>query len=147
MIAVTGAFAAEAPIPPLPENVILQRDVEYGRAGERSLKLDLFLPKQPHETPLPVIVFIHGGGWAKRDKSDAQRHVPPYVASGNYIGASIGYRLTGEALWPAQLYDCKVAIRWLKANAKQYNIDPQRIGVWVLRRADNWPICWAPPAT
>ncbi len=60
----TRALAAEQPIPPLPENVILQRDVEYGKAGDRSLKLDLFLPKEPPKTPLPVIVFIHGGGWA-----------------------------------------------------------------------------------
>ena len=64
LISATGVVAAELPIPPLPENVVLQSDVEYGKAGERSLKLDLFLPKQPHETPLPVIVFIHGGGWA-----------------------------------------------------------------------------------
>ncbi len=126
----TAAFAAEQPIPPLPDNVILERDVEYGKAGDRSLKLDLFLPKETPKTALPLIVFIHGGGWAARDKTDAQRHVPPYVASGNYIGASIGYRLTGVAQWPAQIYDCKAAIRWLKANAKKYNIDPERIGVW-----------------
>ena len=130
IISVARVFAAEQPIPPLPDNVILERDMEYGRAGEVSLKLDLLLPKESPKAPLPAIVFIHGGGWAARDKSDALRHVPQYVASGNYIGASIGYRLTGVAKWPAQIHDCKAAIRWLKANAKKYNIDPERIGVW-----------------
>ena len=51
------------------------------------------------------------------------------VESGEYIGASVGYRLSDEAIWPAQLHDCKAAIRWLRANAKKYNLDPDRIGV------------------
>ena len=56
--------------------------------------------------------------------------VAPYVQTGDYAGASIGYRLSGEAIWPAQIHDCKAAVRWLKAHAKEHNLDPDRIAVW-----------------
>jgi len=59
-----------------------------------------------------------------------QRLLLPFGASGKYFCASVGYRLTGEAIWPAQIHDCKAAIRWLRANAKKYNLDPEQIGVW-----------------
>lgn len=114
----------------IPENVIVERDVVYGNAGNRPLKLDLVLPKEKSDSPRPLIVFIHGGGWFSGNKSVDVRRVLPFVASGNYVGASVDYRLSGEAVWPAQIHDCKAAIRWLRANAKKYNIDPERIGVW-----------------
>ncbi len=113
-----------------PENVTIHRDVVYGDAGERPLMLDLVLPKESSEQPRPLIVFIHGGGWRGGDKAGGVGRVLPFVASGNYAGASIGYRLSGEATWPAQIHDCKAAIRWLRANAEKYSIDPDRIGVW-----------------
>jgi acetyl esterase/lipase len=113
-----------------PENVIVQRDIVYGDAGGRPLKLDLVLPKEKSGTPLPLIVFIHGGGWRGGDKAGGVGRVTPFVASGNYVGATVGYRLSGEAIWPAQIHDCKAAIRWLRAHAEKYNIDPERIGVW-----------------
>jgi acetyl esterase/lipase len=128
-ISITAAPYVEPPIGPVP-GVVVERDVEYGKAGDRSLKLDLFLPAETPKEPLPLVVFIHGGGWNARDKTDGHRHVPPLVASGKYIGATIDYRLAGEAKWPAQLYDCKAAIRWLKANAVKYHINPEKIGVW-----------------
>ncbi len=110
-------------------HVEITRDVEYGRAGERSLKLDLFQPKQPAADKLPAIVWIHGGGWRTGSKLSGGRLLP-LVASGNYVGVSVGYRLSGEAIWPAQIHDCKAAIRWVRANAETYDIDPDRIGVW-----------------
>lgn len=116
--------------PRVPDSVVVERDVQYGKAGERPLKLDLVLPRKSSEKPLPAIVFIHGGGWRAGDKAGGVWNVMRFVASGNYVGASVGYRLTGEAIWPAQVHDCKAAIRWLKANAKKYNLDPNRIGVW-----------------
>jgi len=116
--------------PRLPDSVVVERDVQYGKAGERPLKLDLVLPRKSSEKPLPAIVFIHGGAWRAGDKAGGVWNVIRFVASGNYVGASVGYRLTGEAIWPAQIHDCKAAIRWLKANAKKYNLDPNRIGVW-----------------
>ncbi len=114
----------------IPDSVTVERDVVYGDADGRPLKLDLVLPKAKSEKPLPLIVFIHGGGWRNGDKAGGVGRVIPFVATGNYAGASVGYRLSGEATWPAQIHDCKAAIRWLKANASQYQIDPERIGVW-----------------
>ena len=114
----------------IPDNVTIERDVVYGDAGGRPLKLDLVLPKEKSDKPRPLIVFIHGGGWRNGDKAGGVGRVIPFVATGNYVGASVGYRLSGEAIWPAQIHDCKAAIRWLKANADKYQIDPERIGVW-----------------
>lgn len=113
-----------------PELAIIQRDIEYGRAGDRPLKLDLVRPKQPKADRLPVVVMIHGGGWQRGDKSRALNGVAILAARGDYVGVAVGYRLSGEAKWPAQIHDCKAAIRWLRANAGKFGIDPDRIGVW-----------------
>ena len=115
--------------PRQPRNVKITRDVEYGRAGERSLKLDLYQPAKPAAEKLPVIVWIHGGGWRGGNKSSGSNLVR-FVETGNYVGVSVGYRLSGEAVWPAQIHDCKAAIRWVRANAEEYGIDPDRIGLW-----------------
>ena len=112
----------------IPENVEFEENVEYGRAGDRSLVLDLARPKKASAKPRPVVVWIHGGGWVYGNKSISR--VLPFVASGDYVGVAIGYRLSREAIWPACIHDCKAAIRWLKANARKYNIDPERIGVF-----------------
>lgn len=109
--------------------VSVRRDVEYGRAGARSLKLDVYEPSRRSGEPLPVIVWIHGGGWRGGSKASGTRLVS-FVASGEYVGVSVGYRLSGESLWPAQIHDCKAAIRWIRSNAKQLKINPDRIGVW-----------------
>lgn len=114
----------------VPDSVTIERDVVYGDAGGRPLKLDLVLPKAASDKPRPLVVFIHGGGWRNGDKAGGVSRVVPFVATGNYVGASVGYRLSGEAIWPAQIHDCKAAIRWLRANAGKYGIDPERIGVW-----------------
>jgi len=108
----------------------IERNVQYGSAGDRPLLLDIVRPKQPAKGPLPVICFIHGGGWVGGNKQGGVPLLAPLAATGNYFCVSVGYRLTGEAPWPAQIYDCKAAIRWLRANAKKYDIDPERIGVW-----------------
>jgi len=111
------------------KNVQITRDVEYGKAGERSLKLDVYRPTKPAGEKLPCIVWIHGGGWRGGNKSSGG-HIARLVGTGNYVGASVGYRLSGEAVWPAQIHDCKAAIRYIRANAKELGIDPDRIGVW-----------------
>lgn len=122
---------AKAAPRPLPDTVVLEPDIEYGRAGERSLKLDLLRPKAESAEPMPVIAFIHGGGWQGGDKAGPIRtQLVPFAAGGKYLCVSIGYRLSGEATWPAQIHDCKAAIRWLRANAKKYNLNPDKIGVW-----------------
>ncbi len=105
------------------------RDVVYGRAGKRDLHLDLYRPKRPAAEKLPVVVWIHGGGWRAGDKSSGKAILPHFVRTGRYVAVAVEYRLTTEATWPAQIHDCKAAIRWLRATGAQYGIDPQRIGV------------------
>lgn len=114
----------------LPMTIDTQRDIPYAGTNNPRHKLDLYLPKtRSSDQPLPVVVFIHGGAWQGGDKRDGAGTLSPLVASGDFIGVSVGYRLSGEAIWPAQIHDCKAAIRWIKGNAKKYNLDPERIGV------------------
>ena len=112
----------------LPDNVVMEPDLEYGRAGERSLKLDLLRPKDQGDKVLPVVVAIHGGGWQGGSKEAFRGLAASFAATGNYAAVSVGYRLTGEAIWPAQIHDCKAAIRWVRANAGKYQFDETRIG-------------------
>jgi acetyl esterase/lipase len=109
----------------LPAQVL--RDLEYARVGARSLRLDLYLPQRTAGARLPVVVWIHGGGWRGGDKA---RTRAPEVLGEGYVVASIGYRLSHEATFPAQIHDCKAAIRWLRAHADRYGLDPERIGAW-----------------
>lgn len=112
------------------ENVNAQADIEYAKAGEVSLKLDVYTPKAESQQPRPCVVWIHGGGWQGGNKSGGAGRVVPLVSMGDYVGASVGYRLTDVASWPAQIHDCKAAIRFLRANAAKYGIDANKIGVW-----------------
>jgi acetyl esterase/lipase len=105
------------------------RDVEYGTGGGRPLKLHLVKPKSPPQEPMPVVVYIHGGAWRGGNRDGGVRPLSRLAARG-YFGASIEYRLSSEAKFPAQIEDCKAAIRFLRSRAKEYGIDPDRIGVW-----------------
>jgi acetyl esterase/lipase len=116
--------------PALADKIAVESDVEYGKAGERSLKLDVIRPKQENPEPRPCIVWIHGGGWQNGNKNSGTVRLGGLVSSGNYVGVSVGYRLTDVASWPAQIHDCKAAIRWVRANSKKYNINSDKIGVW-----------------
>jgi acetyl esterase/lipase len=103
------------------------RDVVFGTGGQRPLRLNIARRKQLPRERSPVIVCIHGGGWYSLDYKGPQNY--PFAAQG-YFTVNIEYRLSSEAVFPAQIEDCKAAIRWLRANSKKYNIDPDRIGVW-----------------
>ena len=106
------------------------RDLNYGDVANKSQTLDLLIPrKSDYDAPRPVIVSIHGGAFARGDKSDQIDLLCPFVSTGQFVGVSINYRLSGEALWPAQIYDCKAVIRWIRANARAYGFAPERIGV------------------
>jgi acetyl esterase/lipase len=112
---------------PVPGGVRAERNIVYAKVGERELKLDLYLPQTAPASPIPLVVWIHGGAWRAGTKDTAP--VLPLVREG-YATASIGYRYTQEAPFPANVEDCKAAIRWLRANAAKYNIDGTRIGIW-----------------
>lgn len=116
--------------PPMPEGVKLEADLPYAGTDNLRQRLDLLLPETPKGGKLPVVVFIHGGGWQNGDKTGGRRQVSDLVASGEFAGVSVGYRLTDEARFPEQAYDCKAAIRWIRANAEKYGLDPDKIAVW-----------------
>ncbi|MBI4788346.1 MAG: alpha/beta hydrolase [Chloroflexi bacterium] len=106
-----------------------QKDVTYCTAGGVALKMDIYPPKSLNGKPAPVVVYVHGGGWRSGDKdSGAGIRDLPELARRGYLVASINYRLAPEHKWPAQIQDVKCAIRYLRANAATYNLDPNRIG-------------------
>ena len=113
----------------------VQADVEYGKAGERSLKLDVLKPKATSDKPRACVVWIHGGGWQNGNKTSGTQRLAGLVATGDYVGVSVGYRLTDETAWPGQIHDCKAAIRWIRANAKTLGIDPAKMACGVRRLA------------
>ncbi|MBD3676282.1 MAG: alpha/beta hydrolase [Planctomycetaceae bacterium] len=104
-------------------------NIPYADNDNPRQALDLYLPTAKSEKPRPVIVFIHGGGWRNGDKKSGRGRLLPFVRSGEYAGVSVGYRLTDEAQWPSQIHDCKAAIRWIRAHAGEYNLDPEKIGI------------------
>ncbi|MCX7010024.1 MAG: prolyl oligopeptidase family serine peptidase [Kiritimatiellaeota bacterium] len=110
----------------LPPGTTVQRDVEYVAGGGKSQALDLYVPENA-DGMLPVIIFIHGGGW----RSGSKDMVPALsLLPRGYAIASIEYRFSDKALWPAQLDDCKAAIRWLRTNAARYHLDAHHLGAW-----------------
>lgn len=112
-----------------PADLVQLKDVDYVGAGNPRQKLDLLLPKDRAGKKRPMVVFIHGGGWLSGRKEDGLDVIRLLAASGDYAAATINYRLTQEARWPAQIHDCKAAIRFLRAKADEYGIDPDKIGV------------------
>jgi acetyl esterase/lipase len=116
LIAGFSVFAADG------SRVLL--DLEYARAGEHSLKLDLHIPASAKASP--VVVWVHGGAW----RSGSKREVPVLaLIERGYVIASVDYRLSPVAPFPAQVHDIKAAIRYVRAKAKDYGIDPQRVAV------------------
>lgn len=104
----------------------VKRDVTYATYGDRSLEMDLYRPKRAWGE-LPAIVCIHGGGWAKGNRLSHEK-VAQALAARGYVAATISYRLSGEAPFPAAIHDCKAAVRFLRANADQYGINETKIG-------------------
>jgi acetyl esterase/lipase len=103
-------------------------DLAYASASPAQ-KLDLYLPNDG-DGPFPVIVHIHGGAFRSGDKADGQLTPVLQALERGYAVASINYRLSGEAIFPAQIHDVKAAIRWLRAHAKEHTLDPARFAAW-----------------
>lgn len=112
--------------PALPKGFVAEYDVKYVPDGDEAQALDVYYPVTPSDKPLPLLVWIHGGGWSGGSKAQ-----PPYLGQlrRGYVVASVEYRFSQKAKFPAQIQDCQAAIRWLRANAKKYSIDPDKIGV------------------
>jgi len=106
---------------------VAERDLVYGKGGTEELKLDLAMPKEG-AGPFPAIVFLHGEGWRAGNRRQMS-HFIEGVARMGWVGVTVEYRLVPAARFPAQVEDCKAAVRWLRANAGKYRIRPDRIGV------------------
>ena len=121
-------FTVEQIMERVPEGVTFIPDIAY-REGNDAWKLDLAMPTERGETPRPALVFIHGGGWRNGDKRRANFLWPTigYAAKG-YVCVTVNYRMLDEAPITACVEDVKNAVRWLRAHAEEYNIDPERIG-------------------
>jgi acetyl esterase/lipase len=122
--------------PSIPADIVVFHDLSYRDGPSRHWKLDLAMKKNIHGPPRPGIVVIHGGGWVEGDKSSfaSREHGVPgnivdFAALG-FVAVTINYRLSGEAPFPAALEDCKNAVRWLRAHARDYHLDPDHIGAF-----------------
>ncbi len=106
----------------------LARDLTYAQVSSAQ-KLDLYLPET--QGPFPLVIYVHGGAFKWGDKGDNEATGAfPFLLAAGYALASINYRLSGEARFPAQIWDVKTAVRWLRANAASCHIDPAHIGAW-----------------
>ncbi len=109
-----------------PSKIAKEVDIVYAKAGDSELKLDIVRPAEG-DGPFPAVLVIHGGGWfmgARHDNSTFRND----LASQGFVTISPQYRLAPKHPFPAQIYDVKAAVRWVKANASKLRIDPERIG-------------------
>jgi acetyl esterase/lipase len=115
---------------PLPQlgrvSVEVVRNLIYRRVSNQALRLDLYLPRQIAR-PLPVIVSIHGGGWASGHRSQGPAWM---LARHGYAVATVEQRFAPAAIFPAQLEDCEAAVDWLRSHAAEYGFAPERLGAW-----------------
>lgn len=108
-----------------PGGTTIIHDLEIAKLGEFPLLADMAYLKEKSAAPRPVMYIIHGGGWVGGSKN-----LNLDWAQKGYFVFSVDYRLSKVAKWPAQIEDCKLALRWLRAHAKEYNIDPNKVGVY-----------------
>ncbi|GAB4034360.1 alpha/beta hydrolase fold domain-containing protein [Spirosoma gilvum] len=113
----------------LPNGVRVVRNIAYSTpVANRKLLLDVYAPATTASKPLPAILMVHGGGWRSGDRSHNNVLAGQLAAKG-FVAIPVEYRLSPEALYPAAVHDVKAAIRWMRANARTYNIDPKRIAI------------------
>src|SRR5438270_2558393 len=117
------ALAGLAPVQA--QDIPIQKDIVYGKAGGEELKLDLARPAKG-EGPFPLVVCLHGGAWQIGHRS-AQHPRLSLLAEHGYVAAAVGYRLAPKHPYPAQIEDAKSAVRFLRAHAKEYLTDPKRV--------------------
>lgn len=108
------------------DTVLKENDLAYCTLGARSLKLDVFEPKNTSEPLRTAIIIIHGGGWRSGNRT---QHYPlaEQLANKGYVAITPEYRLSTEALFPSAVYDLKAVVRWVRKNAEAYQIDPEKI--------------------
>ena len=112
-------------------SVTLITDIIYVRYGKTDLLMHLIMPDQdPSAEPIPIVVYVPGSGWFKQNLGRSIPQIIGFVEQSGYAAAIVGYRPSTVAKSPAQLMDIKSSIRYLRANADSYNIDPERVAIW-----------------
>lgn len=134
LLTACGAIPPAAPtpaqspaLPEQPQATTTENNVVYTRAAGQDLVLHITRPAAIPDKPMPVVIWVHGGGWSR---AVSQPHPNRFLAEHGFFTVSVSYRLTPQHPFPAQIHDVKAAVRWLRANAERYHIDPDRIGVW-----------------
>ena len=111
------------------EGVRHQRGVVYARDGKRPLKLDVYMPTAPAETPRPAIVQVHGGAWVLGSRKEQGIPLLNHLAANGWVGFNIDYRMGPFSTWPAEVVDVKRAIAWVREHAEEYGVDPDFIAL------------------
>jgi len=115
--------------PATPKGIKIKTGIFYAGINGRKLELDIFYPAKKSKKGYPAVLMIHGGGWRSGDRS----HNTPtakLLAANGYVAVSAEYRLSTEATYPAAVHDLKTAVRWIRANAKEYGVDTSKVAVW-----------------
>jgi acetyl esterase/lipase len=120
LVCIFSAFSSD-------QNFHTISDIQYCTVGGQPLLMDIFVPANRIRLPTPAVLWLHGGGWERGDKNGSSG--AELLAAQGFVTASIFYRLSGDWPFPADIEDCKCAIRYLRANPDKYGIDPIRIGV------------------
>lgn len=126
-VASSLSLRAETPAPASPEGVVFEKGVEFANPDNQHLQVDLAHPKDATAL-LPAVVCIHGGGF-RAGKREGYDKIVQTLAQHGYFAMTVTYRLAPAYPFPAAVLDCKSAVRWLRANAAKYHVDPNRIGV------------------
>ncbi|MEZ5399732.1 MAG: alpha/beta hydrolase fold domain-containing protein [Bryobacteraceae bacterium] len=126
MLFAAAALAQNPATPPVPDSVVFERDIDYASVAGAKLGMDIARPKAPG--PHPAVVLIHGGGF-RRGTRQSYTALALRLAGRGYVAAAVSYRLTPKYQFPAPVRDVKSAVRFLRANAKRFDLDPDRIGV------------------
>jgi acetyl esterase/lipase len=124
--------AGKPPRPPKPlkpNKAAKLKNVVYGAAKGKKLMLDLYVPKKTPPGGRPLVIYIHGGGWQHGNRKAVEPHVKLFNKHG-FAVATLDYRLSQHAKFPAQIRDCLAAVRYLKVHAARLHLNPKRFGVW-----------------
>ena len=113
------------------DSLRIERDIAYRNGESKSWRLDMAMPASKSTKSRPALVIVHGGGWSGGSKSvDVYQKMMLDYARKGYVTVNVEYRLTGQAPFPACIEDVRCAVRWLRAHAKTYGVDPDRIGAY-----------------
>ncbi|MDA7921626.1 alpha/beta hydrolase [Verrucomicrobiales bacterium] len=112
---------------PIPKGVKVEKNLVFATHDSIDLKLDLYLSEEKPSSPMPAVIWIHGGGWLNGSKDKC---MASFLAQNGFAVASVGYRLVDKAEWPGQIDDCYAAVKWLRTEGANYGIDGSRIGAW-----------------